>query len=81
MLSEFITKKMKQARYKLLGDGSYYGEIPGVAGVWANADHLEDCRKELQDIFEEWILLKIRSGETISGFSIKVDRRSMLEHA
>ena len=52
MLIEYIDKKLKQARYKLLEDGTYFGKIPGVRGVWANARNLEDCRKELQEVLE-----------------------------
>jgi len=54
MLSEFIAKNLKKAQYKLLKDGSYFGEIPGLPGVWANAKNLEDCRLELQGVLNEW---------------------------
>ena len=81
MLSEFITKKLQSARYKILKDGTYYGEIPGFRGVWANADNLEDCRTELREILEEWILLKVRSGDKIPGFKLKMDRRELVKHA
>ena len=37
MLSEFILKKLREARYKFLKDGSYFGEIASLRGVWANA--------------------------------------------
>ena len=60
MLSEYIAKKLAQAKYKILGDGTYFGEIPGLRGVWANANTLEECRKELQEVLKEWILLKLR---------------------
>ena len=59
MLTEYIGKKLARAKYKILGDGSYFGEIPGLRGVWANANTLEECRKELQEVLEEWILLKV----------------------
>ena len=36
MLTRCIQQAMKRARYRLLEDGSYFGEIPGLAGVWAN---------------------------------------------
>jgi len=81
MLSEYIEKKLKTARYKLLKNGSYFGEIPGLKGVWANAKNLEDCRKELQEVLEDWLLLKIRCGEKISGFEIQFDRRELVKHA
>jgi len=80
MLSEYIAKKLKIARYKLLKDGTYFGEIPGLKGVWANAKNLEDCRKELQEVLEDWLLLKIRFGEKISGFKIQFDRRQLVKN-
>ncbi len=53
MLSEFIEKKLKNAQYKLLRDGSYFGEVLGLQGVWANAKNPEDCRKELLEVLED----------------------------
>jgi len=81
MLSEFIGKKLQSARYKILKDGTYFGEIPGVKGVWANASNLEDCRAELREVLEEWVLLKVRSGDKIPGFRLRVDRRELVKHA
>ncbi|OHA04081.1 MAG: antitoxin HicB [Candidatus Sungbacteria bacterium RIFCSPHIGHO2_02_FULL_52_23] len=80
MLSEYLTKKLKEARYKLLKDGSYFGEIPGLRGVWANAKKLEDCREELQSALEDWILFHIKDGSPVPGFHIGVDRRKMVKH-
>ena len=65
MLTKYIHEAMKLARYKILEDGSYYGDIPGFRGVLANADNLEECRDELQDTLEEWILLGIRLGHNL----------------
>lgn len=81
MLSEYIEKKLRTAKYKLLKDGSYFGAIPELKGVWANAKNLEDCRKELQEVLEDWLLLKIRSGEIVSGFKIRFDRRQLAKYA
>jgi predicted RNase H-like HicB family nuclease len=33
------------------------GEIPGFQGVYANAERLEDCRKQLRQVLEGWIVL------------------------
>lgn len=81
MLNEFIGKKLRAARYKLLKDGSYFGEIPGAKGVWANARNLEDCRRELQEVLEDWLFLKMRAGERVPGFEIRIDRRELVRHA
>lgn len=79
MLTEFIEKKLKEARYKLLKDGNYFGEIPGLAGVWANAKNLENCREELKEVLEDWLLLKLKFGELIPGLRIKIDKRQLAE--
>ena len=81
MLSEFIFKKLREAQYKLLKDGSYFGEIVGLRGVWANANNLEDCRKELQEVLEDWLLLKVRERENVPGFRLKIGKRELVNHA
>jgi predicted RNase H-like HicB family nuclease len=51
---------MRQAKYEILpDDGTFYGEIPGFQGVYANADTLEACREELEEVLEEWILFRV----------------------
>lgn len=65
MLSEYIAKALGRAQYKMLEDGSWYGEIPGFQGVWANGASVEACRLELTDVLEEWLFLKIRDGDPI----------------
>ncbi|HRI55707.1 MAG: type II toxin-antitoxin system HicB family antitoxin [Anaerolinea sp.] len=64
MITEYIQAAMHKARYKILEDGSYFGEIPGFQGVWANDDSLEACRQELQSALEGWILLGLRLGHS-----------------
>lgn len=81
MLSEFIETKLREAHYKLLKDKTYFGEIPGLKGVWANAKNLEDCRKQLREVLEDWIVLKIRDGERVPGFNLRVDRRQLVKNA
>ncbi len=60
MLTSYIRAAMHRARYEILRDnGTFYGEIPGFAGVYANADTLEACREELEEVLEEWILFRV----------------------
>jgi predicted RNase H-like HicB family nuclease len=49
----------------VLEDGSWFAEIPGFEGVWANGATVEECRQELQEVLEEWLILKIRDKDTI----------------
>ena len=39
--------------------------IPGLQGVWANADTLEACRDELREVLEEWIILGLKMNHHI----------------
>jgi predicted RNase H-like HicB family nuclease len=66
MLTRYIQAAMRKAKYEILpDDGSYYGAIPGFQGVYANAEQLEACRDELEEILEEWILLRVSHGLTL----------------
>jgi len=81
MLSEYINRKLQNAQYKILRDGNYFGEIPNLRGVWASAKSLEKCREQLRAVLEDWLLLKVSSGERVPGFEIKIDRRELVRHA
>ena len=60
MLTEYIRAAMRKAKYEILSeDNTFYGEIPGFDGVYANADTLEGCRDELEEVLEEWLLFRV----------------------
>jgi len=65
MIFEYCQKAIEKAEYKKLDDGTWYAEVPGFRGVWANAETVEDCRKELISVLEEWIVLKLRDGDAV----------------
>lgn len=66
LLAEYIEAAMSDATFMVFcEDGTYYGEIFGFQGVWANADTLEECRKELAEVLEGWIILGIELGHEI----------------
>jgi len=57
---------MRQARYEIVeDDGSFYGHIPAIPGVWANAKNLEACREELESVLEGWVLVSIADRSSI----------------
>ncbi|MBI4584120.1 MAG: type II toxin-antitoxin system HicB family antitoxin [Planctomycetes bacterium] len=77
MLIEYIQKAIEKASYKKLEDGTWFAEIPGFSGVWANGKTVESCRRELWDVLEEWIVLKLRDGDVlprIGGVRFKIKR-------
>jgi predicted RNase H-like HicB family nuclease len=66
MLAEYIDKAMEQAVYEIIEDeGTYWGEIPGLQGVWARDATLEGCRRELREALSDWIALRLRMGLSI----------------
>ena len=80
MLSEYIQGAMRSACYEILEDGTFYGEIPGFQGVFANAEILEDCREQLREVLEGWIVLGLRLGHPlpiVNGVSLAIEREAM----
>jgi predicted RNase H-like HicB family nuclease len=60
MLTSYIRAAMRRARYEIVeDDGSFFGEIPPIPGIWANAETLEACREELESVLEGWLLLSV----------------------
>jgi len=65
MIIEYCQKALEKAEYKKLEDGTWFAEIHGFRGVWANGKSVEECRKELITVLEEWIVLKLRDNNSI----------------
>ncbi len=66
MLTRYIRAAMRQARYEIIeDDGTFYGHISAIPGVWANAKTLEACREELESVLEGWLLLSIADHSPI----------------
>ncbi len=76
MIREYLAAAMKRANYEILSDdGTYYGEIPGFHGVYANDPLLEDCRNLLEEVLEEWLLLSLSRGlpvPVVDGLDLKI---------
>jgi predicted RNase H-like HicB family nuclease len=66
MLTDYIQAALNRATYELLPDGEgYYGDIPGLDGIYGNAATLEACRADLQSALEGWIVLGLKLGHTL----------------
>jgi hypothetical protein len=52
VLTAYIEEAMRQATYERIEDGSVFANIPGFAGLWANADTVEACQRDLRDALE-----------------------------
>ena len=78
MLTKYLDAAMKHAHYEILSDdGTYYGEIPECRGVYANAPTLEECRSELAEVLEDWLLFSIHRNlplPQIDGIDLTVKK-------
>ncbi len=76
MLTEYIEEALRKARYEIIDDDEpYYGEVEDIKGVWATGKTLEECRSNLKDVIEGWILLSIKKGLPIPKLG-DIDRKS-----
>ncbi|MGC8778019.1 MAG: type II toxin-antitoxin system HicB family antitoxin [Candidatus Caldatribacteriaceae bacterium] len=63
MIIEYIEAALEQARYEMIQDEEpYYGEVPVLEGVWATGKTLEECRRNLREVLEGWIVFRLRRG-------------------
>ena len=80
MLTAYLKAAMKKAKYEILqDDNTFYGEISGFDGVYANSDTLEACRDELEEVLEEWILFRVSRTlplPQVDGIELKIKRTS-----
>jgi len=66
MLTRYLRAAMHAATYELLAGGEgFYAFVPGLDGVWANAPTLEQCREELEEALEDWLLFRLSQQMSI----------------
>ena len=79
MFSEYMAVALKKAQYKIIDDEyPYFAEVPELEGVWATGKTIEDCRNELIEVIEEWIVARLQRGlsiPTINGQTIGTPSR------
>lgn len=78
MITKYLSEAMRRGKYKILEDGSYYGWIEELPGVWATAGSLEECRDELQAVVEDWLFLGLKLGHHIIPLG-DIDLNTQLE--
>jgi predicted RNase H-like HicB family nuclease len=72
MILEYINTALERAKYEIIEDEEpYYGEVPGLKGIWATGKTLEECRRNLAETIEGWIILRLKKGLPIPSFGTK----------
>ena len=69
MITDYLREAMKLARYEKLEDGSFYGEIPGFQGVYANTTIASECKKELLSTLQDWIDFTILCKQSLPNLA------------
>ena len=63
MILEYIEKALAHARYELIEDDEpYYGEIAELEGVYATGKTLEECRSNLAEVIDGWLVVRLHRG-------------------
>jgi predicted RNase H-like HicB family nuclease len=63
VFTEYVNAALSRARYEVIEDEEpYYAEVPELEGVWATGKTLEECRKDLIEVIEGWLVVRIRKG-------------------
>ena len=79
MITEYINTALSKAKYEIIDDAEpYYGEVPEMEGVWATGKTLEECRHNLAEVIDGWLVLRLRRGlpiPTIDGHRVEELKR------
>ena len=63
MITQYIEAALSRARYEIIEDEEpYYGEVPDLEGVWATGKTLEECRRNLAEVIDGWLVVRLRRG-------------------
>ena len=63
LLARYQDIAMKNVKLKQLDDQTWFAEIPGFDGIWANAENQRDCLNVLHEVLFDWLLIKIQQGD------------------
>ena len=79
VISRYVQEALRRARYRMLDDGTFCGTVANLRGVVASAHTLEQCRDQLAEIVEEWVLVRVSRGlsvPTLGGETVRVRKAS-----
>jgi len=79
VILEYIARGLKRARFERLEDGSTCATVPGLRGVIALGPDRRTCRRQLAEVIEDWVLVRVSQGLSIpklDGVGVRVRRRA-----
>ena len=83
MIVQYIQAALRKAHYEFVEDGQrFFASIPGLKGIWAEGDTVEECRETLAEVIEDWVWAHIRDGvrvPKIDGITVAPSRKTVAE--
>lgn len=79
MLTRYVEEALLRAKYERVDDGHWAATVPGLRGVIGVGATWEACRRELREVVEEWILVRVSRGLSIPKLgraSIRIKKAS-----
>jgi predicted RNase H-like HicB family nuclease len=63
LIDRYATLAVRQATVRRLDDGTWFAEIPGFDGVWADESSVADAIGVLKEVVFDWVLVKIEAED------------------
>lgn len=77
MLTAYIATALRRARYEVVDGNEFCATVPGLRGVIATARTVEECRTQLAEVIEAWVLVRISRGlrvPALGGATVQVKK-------
>jgi predicted RNase H-like HicB family nuclease len=78
VISRYVQKALRRAHYQQVDD-TFCATVPGLSGIVATGPTLEDCREQLAEVIEEWVLVRVARGlpvPAVGGEKVMVRKAS-----
>jgi predicted RNase H-like HicB family nuclease len=63
LITEYIEAALNRANYEIMDDEEpYYEEARELEGVWATGKTLEECRHNLAEVIDGWLVVRLKGG-------------------
>jgi len=79
MIENFLNHYLGRAKYELIDNKKkFYAEIKDLRGVWASGKTLEECRYNLQNVLEGWLILRLKKNLPVPNFKVPTYSRMQM---
>ena len=69
MIENFLNHYLGKAKYEMIDNKKkFYAEIKDLRGVWASGKTLEECRSNLRNTLEGWLILRLKKNLPVPNF-------------